>query len=61
MTGPVQLRAARVDARGDHRLAMAWAIAGSLVPAEGGDTEITGAEAVAVSYPDFFESLAKLS
>ena len=31
--GPARLRAAHLDAAGDHRLAMAWAIAAALVPA----------------------------
>lgn len=58
--GPCRLRAARLDSRGDHRLAMAWAVAGSLVPAGGGDTVVAGADAVAVSYPGFFADLARL-
>ena len=40
-----------VDARGDHRIAMLGAVAG-LVSREG--VELRGAEAVAVSFPDFF-------
>ncbi len=39
---------------------MAWAIAGALVPAGGGDTVIEGADAAAVSYPGFFTDLAIL-
>jgi 3-phosphoshikimate 1-carboxyvinyltransferase len=46
-----------VDAHGDHRLAMAFAIAGL---GAAGDTTITGAEAAAVSYPAFFETLDSL-
>jgi 3-phosphoshikimate 1-carboxyvinyltransferase len=42
------------DAAGDHRLAMAFAIAGSRAA---GTVQITGAEAVAVSYPGFFDQL----
>jgi 3-phosphoshikimate 1-carboxyvinyltransferase len=45
------------DAVGDHRLAMAFAIAGL---AATGPTTITGAAAVDVSYPGFFETLASL-
>jgi len=44
----------RVDAAGDHRIAMLGAIAG-LVSREGVDLE--GAEAVAISFPGFFELL----
>ncbi|MFN2569286.1 MAG: 3-phosphoshikimate 1-carboxyvinyltransferase [Candidatus Dormibacteria bacterium] len=58
--GPVDLRAAQLDSGGDHRLAMAWAVAGSLVGPGGGSTRIMGAEAVAVSYPGFFEDLGTL-
>jgi 3-phosphoshikimate 1-carboxyvinyltransferase len=42
----------------DHRLAMAWAIA-SL--AAHGETTINGADAVAVSYPGFWETLRRVS
>ena len=57
--GRVRLHAARVDAAGDHRLAMAWAVAGSL--AAGGPTAIDGAECVAVSWPSFFADLASVA
>jgi 3-phosphoshikimate 1-carboxyvinyltransferase len=46
------------DAAGDHRLAMAFAIAGSR--ARGG-VQITGADAVGVSYPGFFDELDRLA
>ncbi|HUZ68550.1 MAG TPA: 3-phosphoshikimate 1-carboxyvinyltransferase [Candidatus Saccharimonadales bacterium] len=58
--GPAQLRAAHLDAAGDHRLAMAWAVGASLVPVGGGDSVIDGAEVAAVSYPAFFADLARL-
>jgi 3-phosphoshikimate 1-carboxyvinyltransferase len=57
INGPRQLEGARVSARGDHRVAMALAIAG-LVAA--GKTEIVGAECVEISYPDFFDHLEYL-
>ena len=47
-----------VDAAGDHRLAMAFAIAGTAAAAP---VSIRGAEAVAVSYPGFFTELKRLS
>lgn len=53
--GKSRLRGARVDSFGDHRIAMAFAIAGLL--AEEGETEIIGAECVDVSFPRFFETL----
>lgn len=46
-----------MDARGDHRLAMLGAVAG-LVSREG--VEVTGFEAVSVSYPDFESDLRSL-
>jgi len=58
--GPVRLRAAHLDAAGDHRFAMAWAIAAALVPAGAGASVIDGADAAAVSYPGFFPDLAAL-
>jgi 3-phosphoshikimate 1-carboxyvinyltransferase len=58
--GPMRLRPAALDAHGDHRLAMAWAVAACLA---GGDhpTSIDGAECVAVSYPGFFEDLGRVT
>ncbi len=50
-----RLEGARVDSFGDHRIAMAFAIAGLL--ASEGDTEIDGAECADVSFPHFFETL----
>ena len=58
--GPARLRAAHLDAGGDHRFAMAWAIAAALVPSAGGVSLIDGADAAAVSYPGFFSDLAGL-
>jgi 3-phosphoshikimate 1-carboxyvinyltransferase len=55
--GRQKLHGAEVDARGDHRLAMAFAIAA--LRAEG-DTIIRGAEAAQVSYPEFFEVLERM-
>lgn len=47
-----------VDAAGDHRLAMAFAIAATRGASP---TTITGAGAVDVSYPGFFEQLERLT
>ena len=46
------------DAVGDHRLAMAFAIAGTAARAP---VSIAGAESVAVSYPGFFTELERLA
>jgi 3-phosphoshikimate 1-carboxyvinyltransferase len=48
------LRGAKIDPEGDHRIAMALAIAGLLAE---GETEIVGAECCEVSFPGFFEEL----
>jgi len=52
--GPSRLKGAVLDSFGDHRIAMAFAVAGLL--ADGG-TEIVGADCAAVSYPEFFKDL----
>jgi 3-phosphoshikimate 1-carboxyvinyltransferase len=52
------LMGATVDALGDHRLAMAFAIAAT---GARGPTTITGASSVAVSYPAFFDELDRLA
>lgn len=54
---PTRLRGGVVDARGDHRLAMLGGVAG-VSSREGVDVQ--GAEAVATSFPGFFEVLAQL-
>ena len=52
------LRGARLDSYGDHRLAMALAVAALGASSE---SELTGDDAVAVSYPAFWEDLERLS
>lgn len=49
--GRTSLRGARIDSRGDHRIAMSFAIAGLLAE---GETEIEDSECVGVSFPEFF-------
>jgi 3-phosphoshikimate 1-carboxyvinyltransferase len=51
VTGPRPLVGAEVDSRGDHRIAMAFAVAAMLAD---GVTEIAGAESVAISDPGFW-------
>lgn len=55
--GPTRLRGAAVSSFGDHRIAMAMAVAGLLAS---GPTEIDGSESVEVSYPGFFADIEKL-
>lgn len=51
------LHGASIDSSLDHRIAMSFAIAA--LNAEG-DTEITGAEVVNISYPEFYQDLERL-
>lgn len=55
--GPVQLHGGKVSSRGDHRIGMMLQIAALLTE---NIVELDKAEAVAVSYPHFFEDLASL-
>ena len=50
----------RIDASGDHRMAMAAAVAAAACPEYEGVTTITGWESVATSYPAFADDLARL-
>lgn len=60
ITGPAHLRPAQVDSLGDHRLAMAWAIAALALAKNDSEMLIDRFEAVDVSYPDFLEHLGRL-
>ena len=53
--GGQKLHGAEVESCGDHRIAMAFAVAGLFAE---GPTQIKDADAVAVSFPGFFELLA---
>ncbi|MGZ8848004.1 MAG: 3-phosphoshikimate 1-carboxyvinyltransferase, partial [Pyrinomonadaceae bacterium] len=55
--GPIRLHGASIDARGDHRIAMAFTVAALLAE---GETEIKDAECVAVSFPEFFDLLSSV-
>jgi 3-phosphoshikimate 1-carboxyvinyltransferase len=57
---PAPLRGARFDSRGDHRLAMAAAVAALAAPA-GARSLITGFGAVETSYPGFADDLRHLT
>ena len=52
--GGQTLHGATIDSGGDHRIAMAFAVAG--LRAEG-ETLIQGAESAAISFPEFFDML----
>jgi 3-phosphoshikimate 1-carboxyvinyltransferase len=49
--------AGEADARGDHRMAMAFAIAALAGPSP---SRIIGADSVVISYPGFFDTLGRL-
>jgi len=51
------LKGATIDSFGDHRIAMAFAVAALLAT---GETKIVGATAASVSFPEFFQTLARL-
>ncbi len=55
--GPQKLRGGVVDPRGDHRIAMAAAIAAAGIPQ---GVRVEGFECAAVSYPDFARDFAAL-
>ena len=57
--GPVRLRGARLQSFGDHRIAMAFAVAALTAR---GETEIEGAEeCVSISFPEFFPLLESVT
>ena len=56
--GNQQLHGAQIDSGDDHRIAMAFSIAALRAT---GDTEIHGAEAAAISFPEFFSYLDSLA
>jgi 3-phosphoshikimate 1-carboxyvinyltransferase len=55
--GGAQLKGAVIDSLGDHRIAMAFAIAGLRAR---GVTVIKGAECIDTSYPGFVDEVAQL-
>jgi len=56
--GPTRLRGATLSSLGDHRLAMAWAVAGLVAEAP---VVVEGWDAIEVSYPRFAEDLVSLT
>ncbi|QDU84380.1 3-phosphoshikimate 1-carboxyvinyltransferase [Planctomycetes bacterium Pla163] len=56
VTGTRHLRPATIDPEGDHRVAMAFALAGSLAPG----IHVADAECVAKSYPAFWSDLERV-
>jgi 3-phosphoshikimate 1-carboxyvinyltransferase len=58
ITGGATLKGAKLDSFGDHRIAMAFAIAGLFAQ---GETVITGTECVNTSYPGFYDVLQRVT
>jgi 3-phosphoshikimate 1-carboxyvinyltransferase len=58
VSGPQRLSGARIASEGDHRIAMAFAIAGLMAE---GTTEIVDADCASVSFPEFYDILAALT
>lgn len=56
--GGAMLHGAEIDSHLDHRIAMSFAVAGLLCDTP---TTILNADSVIISYPDFFDSLKKVS
>lgn len=54
VSGPARLRGAEIYPHGDHRIAMAFTVAGLVAE---GETQITSHDCVAVSFPEFFDLL----
>lgn len=54
VSGPTRLRGAEIYPHGDHRIAMAFTVAGLVAE---GETQITSQDCVAVSFPEFFNLL----
>jgi len=56
--GPRQLKGTTIDAAGDHRIGMSFAIAGLLAT---GETTILNADSIQTSYPSFAADLGRLT
>ena len=56
--GKSKLKGATIDSFGDHRIAMAFAVAALFAE---GATEINGAECTGVSFPEFFQTLSSIT
>jgi 3-phosphoshikimate 1-carboxyvinyltransferase len=57
LNGVKQLKGAKLQSYGDHRMAMALGVAGLVAK---GETIVEGAESIPVSYPSFVEDMQKL-
>ena len=58
VSGPTELRGAKIDSFGDHRIAMAFSVAALIADRQ---TEILDSQCVAISFPEFFGLLNSLA
>jgi 3-phosphoshikimate 1-carboxyvinyltransferase len=58
VAGRQTLHGAEIDPHEDHRIAMALAVAGLVAQ---GDTHIKNSSCVDISFPDFFDTLARIT
>jgi 3-phosphoshikimate 1-carboxyvinyltransferase len=58
VAGRQTLRGATIDPHDDHRIAMALAVAGLVAQ---GETQIKNSSCVDISFPDFFDTLARIT
>lgn len=58
MEGPQRLAGATIETKGDHRIAMAFSVAGLLAD---GSTVILDADCASVSFPEFYDLLSSLT
>jgi 3-phosphoshikimate 1-carboxyvinyltransferase len=58
INGPSDLHGAVIESKGDHRIAMAFAVAGLVAT---GTTTVKRSSCVNISYPQFWEDLRKLT
>ena len=56
--GGQKLHGAEIDSLGDHRIAMAFAVAALRAQ---GETTIRGANAAVISFPEFYKTLSQLT
>ena len=58
VAGPRKLKGAQLESFGDHRIAMAFAVAALLADSP---SEISGAQCVEISFPEFFDLLQSIT
>jgi len=57
VTGPTKLKGSMIRTYGDHRIAMAFTIAGLIAT---GNTKLDNYECINISFPGFFDTLKSI-